>query len=102
VPLLFAQTPYVRAQGLGAQLAHFQSRIAARWLAAVTVLTAVVVYGRYGVLATTTAAVIYILMRRAFVRRLGGITGDCVGAMIEVIEALALVSLLFLSRARRP
>jgi len=96
VPLLFAQTLYVRSRGLGTELAHFQSRIAARWLTGVTVLAAAVAGGRHGVLATLAAAMIYLLMRRAFVRRLGGITGDCVGAMIEVIEALALVSLLFL------
>jgi len=96
VPLLFAQTPYVRAQGLGADLANFQSRTAGRWITAVTVLVALVVGGRYGLLAATTATVVYLLMRGFFVRRLGGITGDCVGAMIEVIEALALLSLLLL------
>ena len=97
VPLLFAQTPYVRAQGLGAELAHFQSRTASRWITAVTALVGLAVGGRFGLLATTTATAVYLLMRGSFVRCLGGITGDCVGAMIEVIEALALVSILFLS-----
>ena len=68
-----------------------------RWITAVTALVAVVVGGRYGLLAATTATAVYLLMRGSFVRCLGDITGDCIGAMIEVIEALALVSILFLS-----
>jgi adenosylcobinamide-GDP ribazoletransferase len=93
VPLLFAHTPYVRAQGIGADLAQYQSRPGGRWVAALTALAVIVVCGRYGLVATAAAAVVYVLMRRAFIRRLGGVTGDCAGAMIEVIEALSLVTL---------
>ena len=32
-------------------------------------------------------------MRQAFIRRLDGITGDCAGAMIEVIEAMSLLAI---------
>jgi adenosylcobinamide-GDP ribazoletransferase len=53
----------------------------------------IVVCGRDGLVATAAAAAVYLVMWRAFIRRLGGITGDCVGAMIEVIEALSLVTL---------
>ena len=93
VPLLFAHTPYARAQGLGADLARYQSRAGGRWVTALTGLTVIVVFGRYGLVATAAAAVVYLIMRRAFIRRLGGVTGDGVGAMIEVIEALCLVTL---------
>jgi adenosylcobinamide-GDP ribazoletransferase len=93
VPVLFAHTPYVRAQGIGADLAEHQSRAGGLWTAACIVLAVLLTCGRAGLIATATAAVVYLLMRAAFVRRLGGITGDCIGAMIEVIEALALAAL---------
>jgi adenosylcobinamide-GDP ribazoletransferase len=93
VPLLFAHTPYVRAQGLGADLAQHQSRSGGRWVAGLTGLAVIVVCGRYGWTATAAAAVVYLLMRGAFIRRLGGMTGDCAGAMIEVTEVLTLITL---------
>jgi len=93
VPLLFAHTPYVRAEGIAVDLAQYQSRVGGRLAAALTALAVMVVCGRYGLIASAAAAVVYLIMRRAFVRRLGGVTGDCAGAMIEVSEALSLVTL---------
>lgn len=93
VPVLFAHTPYIRARGFGADLAQYQSRAGGRWVAALTALAVMVGCGRQGLVATSTGAVVYLFMRRAFIRRLGGITGDCAGAMIEVIEGLSLVAL---------
>lgn len=93
VPLLFAQTPYVRVQGIGAHLAQYQSRTGA-WTSAVgTGLGAIMLGGWHGLLATAVTGVTYLMMRRAFIRRLGGMTGDCAGAMVEVIETLSLVAL---------
>lgn len=93
VPLIFAQTPYVRAQGIGADLAQYQPRAAGRWVAALTALLVVLVCGRRGLAVTVAAAATYIVLRRAWMRRLGGMTGDCAGAMIEIIETVALVTL---------
>src|SRR6266404_4989340 len=92
-PLLFAHTPYVRAEGIAVDLAQYQSRVGGQLAATLTALAVMVVCGRYGVGATAATAVVYLLMRRAFIRRLGGVTGDCAGAMIEVSEALSLVTL---------
>jgi len=93
VPLLFAHTPYVRAEGIAVDLAQYQSRVGGQLSATLTALAVMVVCGRYGVGATAATAVVYLLMRRAFIRRLGGVTGDCAGAMIEISEALSLVTL---------
>lgn len=93
VPPLFAQTPYVRVQGIGADLAQHQSRSGAWVIAPVTGLAAIT-FGRwYGLVATAVTAVTYLIMRRAFVHRLGGMTGDCAGALVEVIETLTVVAL---------
>ena len=93
VPLLFAHTPYLRVRGIGADLAQYQSRAGAWVIAAATGLAAIA-FGRwYGLLATATTVVTYLIMRRAFIRRLGGMTGDCAGAMIEVIETFTVVAL---------
>lgn len=93
VPLLFAHTPYVRPQGIGADLAQYQSRAGGRWVSALTGLLVALICGRHGLAATAAAAVAYTAMHRAFMRRLGGMTGDCAGAMIEIIETATLVML---------
>lgn len=93
VPLLFAQTRYVRASGIGSDLAQYQSRAGGRWVAGLTGLAAIAVFGHHGLAATVGAAAVYLAMRRAFVQRLGGVTGDCAGALIEFTEGLSLVIL---------
>ncbi len=93
VPLLLGHTPYARPEGIGAEMAQHQWRSAGRWVTALAGLLVIVICGRHGVVATAAAAVVYLLMRRAFVGRLGGVTGDCVGAMIEAIETACLVTL---------
>jgi adenosylcobinamide-GDP ribazoletransferase len=93
VPLLFAQTRYVRVQGIGADLAQYQSRAGAWVIAAVTSLAAIA-FGRwYGLLSTAITVATYLIMRRVFILRLGGMTGDCAGAMVEVIETFIVVAL---------
>jgi adenosylcobinamide-GDP ribazoletransferase len=58
-------------------------------VAAVTVLTTVTVWGWSAAWAIAASAAVYLVMQRGFVRRLGGMTGDCAGAMIEVTEAIS-------------
>jgi adenosylcobinamide-GDP ribazoletransferase len=94
VPMLFAQTPYVRTEGLGTALSLYQSRIGARLVGASAALAALVFDRRHGLFAIAIAAVVYVLMRQGFMRRLGGITGDCIGATIEVIEMATLIATL--------
>lgn len=87
----FATTPYVRGGGIGSGLAD-----APHVACAVSLLVGVALCGLAGVrglIALAAVAVVFWLWRRACVKRLGGITGDTAGALIEMSEAAALVAL---------
>lgn len=93
IPPLFAQTAYVRAQGIARDLAAHQSRGAAALMTGLTALGTLAGCGVRGAIALSAAAITYGLVRRALVRRLGGFTGDGAGALIELIEAACLVAI---------
>lgn len=93
VPALMAHTTYVRAGGLGAELAQYQSRAGGRWVAGATMLVTVLAGEGPGIAAVAVAAAVFLLMRRAFVKRLGGVTGDCIGATVEIVEMSVLVAI---------
>ncbi|HEX5459351.1 MAG TPA: adenosylcobinamide-GDP ribazoletransferase [Steroidobacteraceae bacterium] len=93
IPLLFAHTPYVRAQGIAEHLTAHQSRSAGILTALLTALGAVAACGVVGAVALGGAAIAYLLIRGGLVRRLGGFTGDGAGALIEVIEAACLIAI---------
>jgi adenosylcobinamide-GDP ribazoletransferase len=86
-------TPYVRPGGLGAALTGHLPR-----KAAVTVLLAVAAAvlffaGWSGASVLLTVSVTVLLLRQLMVRRIRGMTGDTLGASVELLEALALVAL---------
>lgn len=93
IPLLFAHTPYVRTHGIAQHLMAHQSRRAGILMVVAAVLGALVVCGAVGAVAVGAAAIAYLSIRRALVRRLGGFTGDGAGALIEVIEAACLIAI---------
>ena len=93
IPVLFAHTPYVRAQGIAEQLTAHQSRAAGGFAAALTVLCTLATYRTLGAIALGAAAIAYGIVRGGLVRRLGGFTGDGAGALIEVIETACLVAI---------
>jgi adenosylcobinamide-GDP ribazoletransferase len=92
-PLLLAHTLYVRPEGIAVDLAQYQSRLGAWLVAALTGLSVTVACGRHGLAAVASTAMIHLVMRLAFIRRLGGVTGDCAGATIEISETASLVVL---------
>ncbi|MGH8328114.1 MAG: adenosylcobinamide-GDP ribazoletransferase [Steroidobacteraceae bacterium] len=92
IPLLFAHTPYVRAHGIAGHLTAHQSRRAGILIAVLTALGTLAACGIVGAVALGVAAVLYLLVRRGLIRRLGGFTGDGAGALIEVIEAACLIA----------
>jgi len=92
IPLLFAHTPYVRAQGIARDLTAHQSRGAGLLAAALAALGTLAACRMLGAVALGAAAIAYAIVRAGLVRRLGGFTGDGAGALIEVIEAACLVA----------
>ncbi len=93
IPLLFAHTPYVRAQGIAGDLTAHQSRRAAIVVTALTALCTLAAARLLGAIALGAAAIAYAIVRGGLVRRLGGFTGDGAGTLIEVIEAGCLVAI---------
>jgi len=90
--LLFLGTPYVRKGGLGSAMAeHLPAR--AGWLVLLAVGLATLLCGWSGLLALLGAALLFVLCRRALLRRLGGTTGDTAGAVLEVLECGVLLVL---------
>lgn len=88
---LLLSTPYVRAGGMGAAIAGHLPRKAALILLLATALgIGFVVDGWKALLAVL---VIGFLLRRMFLARLGGTTGDTLGASVELTEAAALLAL---------
>jgi adenosylcobinamide-GDP ribazoletransferase len=88
---LGAALPYARpGGGAGASIAG-----GAAWRAAVACLVALafaVVAGRDGLLAAAVAAALAVALGLAFRAWLGGVTGDTLGAAVELTELVALLS----------
>jgi adenosylcobinamide-GDP ribazoletransferase len=88
---MLLSTPYVRAGGLGAAIAgHLPRKTAMVLLLAIALGVCFLADGWKAVLAVL---VIGFLLRRAFLARLGGMTGDMLGAAVELTETTALVAL---------
>ncbi|MBF0417158.1 MAG: adenosylcobinamide-GDP ribazoletransferase [Magnetococcales bacterium] len=89
IVLLFVSTPYVRAGGMG--------EVAAQQLPKVWGL---VVGGGGGIVAgwlgslwiVMVAGVVWLVLRRAWLKRFGGVTGDLAGATCELVETVVMLS----------
>ena len=92
LPLLLATTPYVRVGGLGQALVEHLPRGQLPWVLGVHLL-GMLLFGWMGLLALATALLLFIWLRRALLRRLGGTTGDTAGALVELGECGVLLAL---------
>lgn len=90
LPLLFLSTAYVRPGGLGEAMAAHLPRKAA---VVVCVLAGLIAMALGGLLPLLSALAVFVLLRRLIRRRIGGTTGDTAGALVEVVETVALVTL---------
>lgn len=88
--------PYARPEGLGAVAAANLPRSSAGIVIALSALLTALI-GPPGLMVLLVAAVLFLLLRRAFLNRLGGVTGDAAGALCELLETAALVTLALLA-----
>lgn len=91
----FLCTPYVRAGGLGAGLSEAPRSACIVALCAGVACCALA--GWRGFIALGCAVLVFVLWRRACMKRIGGTTGDTAGALIEINEASVLVALVLSS-----
>jgi adenosylcobinamide-GDP ribazoletransferase len=93
IPLLFLTTPYVRPGGLGSALSSHAKRLPNA--VALGIVSAITIYltGMVGILVMTAMIATFVVLRIMMQRRLGGMTGDTAGALIEISEAAMLIVL---------
>jgi adenosylcobinamide-GDP ribazoletransferase len=89
---LLLGTPYVRPGGMGAAMSAHLPRTAAV-LALLLVAAAGLLAGKAGALALAVAAAAWLGLRWMMMRRLNGMTGDTLGAAVELTEVAVLVAL---------
>lgn len=91
--LLFASTPYVSPGGLGSALAAHIPRGAVVLQAALGAGLCLLLLQSQGVVLLLACAILFIAWRRFWLRRIGGISGDIAGALVELTETAMLLAL---------
>ena len=87
---LLLSTPSVRANGFSAHLSqHLPQKPGIAVILVITLLV-ILIWPMHGSLLLLGALVVTLLLRRMMLQRLGGITGDTCGALIEINEAVLL------------
>ncbi|WP_151716748.1 adenosylcobinamide-GDP ribazoletransferase [Acinetobacter sp. TUM15071] len=88
---LFLTTPYVRTQGLGRSITDFMPK-KRLWMVFVITSALLCIFKWLGLIALLVFLVMLFYMRSLFIKRIGGMTGDTVGAAIELAETGVLLS----------
>jgi len=91
VILLFLTTPYVRENGLGQQQSRYLPRTPAYVMLLILTCGYLMLLGSSGVMPLIFVGAVFALLRWQFIRRVGGMTGDIAGAVLEIMEAVFLV-----------
>lgn len=88
---LFLTTEYVREKGLGSSIAEFIPRT---WALIIFVLCLCVslYFGWVGVISLIVFIITLTYLRFKFIQRIGGVTGDTIGASIEISELSSLMA----------
>lgn len=93
--LFFMSTPYCRAQGLGTVFTEHMQRKSLTISLFFTCAFVLIVGWSMGMLLLLTLLLTFYWVRTLSIKRIGGVTGDVIGAGIEVFEVAALVVLAF-------
>lgn len=91
--LLFLTTPYVRSNGLGSLLADYLPRRASVVIILFTLVAVSLFIGVAAFWLLFTVASVFLALRTLMLRRLGGVTGDTAGALVEISETVMLLTL---------
>lgn len=87
--ILFLTTPYLRAKGLGTAIADHLPRTLCYGVILLSSVICALTH-LWGIVAVLVAMAIIGYLRRCFIKRIAGITGDTVGATIEITESVSL------------
>ncbi|MEO4157534.1 adenosylcobinamide-GDP ribazoletransferase [Acinetobacter pittii] len=87
--ILFLTTPYVREKGLGRSLTDHLPKTAS-WIITGFVLLLPLYWELQGLIAIISFLINLVYLRHVFIKSIGGITGDTVGAAIEISETVLL------------
>ncbi len=99
--LLFLTTPYVRKKGLGSAMANYLDKQSAWGILSLTTALTLFVLGFsigvvHGVILIAVTLLFVWLLRLMMMKTLDGMTGDTIGAAIEIIEVVVLCTLVML------
>ena len=94
IPLLFITTDYVRENGLGSDMVNHLPRKGV-YVSVVLSLCLVFVLADFSVVLwlIAVAVLVFYFLRQLMIDRIGGTTGDTAGALIEILEAILLTTL---------
>jgi adenosylcobinamide-GDP ribazoletransferase len=92
---LFLTTPYVRPLGLGSAISESLPRRQGWAMAVAAAGGAVILGGTGAAVAVGASAAAMVLARQTMIGRIGGATGDAVGAVVEISEMAALTAAAF-------
>jgi adenosylcobinamide-GDP ribazoletransferase len=93
IVLHMAVLPYARPEGLGAVFYRRRPRWAAVWAAAVLGMAAYGVLGVEGLIVWAACIVVTLAFSAYVYRKIGGATGDTLGAVCEIIEIVPALTL---------